>query len=84
LLATNSCKYLGKLIARLTSAGADSAYRRSLYRGFFVLIVGLFRVVALQTRRGGSAFPSAIYFGRKDRVLLSFPHESVVAFARAP
>ena len=26
----------------------------------------------------------ATYFSRKDRVLLSFPHESVVAFARAP
>jgi len=27
--------------------------------------------------------PLAIYFRRKDRVLLSFPHKSAVAFARA-
>jgi hypothetical protein len=34
----------------------------------------------------GSGEPGtlAIYLSRKEGVLLSFPHESVVAFARAP
>jgi len=43
--------------SRPTPAGADSAYRRSLYRGFWVLMVDLSRVVVSPTRRCGSAFP---------------------------
>jgi len=39
---------------RLTHAGGDSAYRRSLYRGFLALLVSLFRMAVLQTRRCGS------------------------------
>jgi hypothetical protein len=42
----------------LTPAGGDSAYRRSLYRGFLDLLVELFSETVLQTRRCGSAFPS--------------------------
>jgi hypothetical protein len=30
------------------------AYRRSLYRGFLALLVDLFSIVILPTRRGGS------------------------------
>jgi hypothetical protein len=34
--------------------GTDSAYRRSLYRGLFVLVVDLFNKLVLQIRRCGS------------------------------
>ena len=37
--------------------GADRAYRCSLYRGFLALLIGLFRMVAVRTRRGGSRSP---------------------------
>ena len=37
-----------------TIRGADSAYRRSLYRGFLALLVYLFRKLVVQTRRCGS------------------------------
>jgi hypothetical protein len=39
--------------------GADRAYRRSSNRGFFVLMVDLFSMVVLPTRRGGSRSPLA-------------------------
>jgi hypothetical protein len=40
-----------------TLAGGDSAYRRFLNRGFFALLVDLFRVMFPPTRRCASAFP---------------------------
>jgi len=42
-----------------TPAGADSAYRRSLYRGFRALPVYLFSEAVPPTRRRASAFPLA-------------------------
>jgi hypothetical protein len=45
-----------------TLAGGDSAYRRSLYRGFWDLMVHLFRKLVLQIRRCASAFPLTICF----------------------
>jgi hypothetical protein len=41
----------------LTPAGADSAYRRSLYRGLLDLLVYLSSKVVALTRRCASAFP---------------------------
>jgi hypothetical protein len=49
------CYYIDE--ERPTLAGADSAYRRSLYRGFFALLVSLSSEAVLPTRRCGSAFP---------------------------
>jgi hypothetical protein len=45
----------------LTPAGADSAYRRSLYRGPLILLVYLSSVAVRPTRRCGSAFPLGFY-----------------------
>jgi hypothetical protein len=42
---------------RPTLARADSAYRRSLYRGLLNLLVDLFSEAVPPTRRCGSAFP---------------------------
>jgi hypothetical protein len=41
----------------LTLAGGDSAYRRSLYRRFLALLVGIFSESVPPTRRCVSAFP---------------------------
>jgi hypothetical protein len=48
---------VGRATGPLTHSGADSAYRRSLYRGPLILLVYLSRVAVRPTRRCGSAFP---------------------------
>jgi hypothetical protein len=49
--------YSSSTECRPTLAGADSAYRRSLYRRLLHLLVGSFSEAVSPTRRCGSAFP---------------------------
>jgi hypothetical protein len=58
-LRSRGKSFIGSEAGGLTPAGADSAYRRSLYRGFLVWVAALFSEAVPPTRRCAPAFPLA-------------------------